>query len=68
MLTDDLDALEAKVGELIGLCESLANENRALRAQNRAWATEKSDLVERNELARNKIDALLDRLKSMDVG
>ena len=67
MLTDDLNALEAKVDELIGLCESLANENRALRERNRAWATEKSDLVERNELARSKIDALIHRLKSMDV-
>ncbi|MDE0036288.1 MAG: TIGR02449 family protein [Gammaproteobacteria bacterium] len=67
MLADDLNALEAKVGELIALCESLANENRALRDRNRAWAREKSNLVERNELARSKIDALIDRLKSMDV-
>lgn len=67
MLTRDLKALEAKVDELVELCESLANENRALRERNRAWAIEKSNLVERNELARSKIDALIDRLKSMDV-
>ena len=66
MLADDLNALEAKVDELIELCESLANENQALRERNRAWAAEKSALVERNELARSKIDALIDRLKSMD--
>lgn len=67
MLTQDLKALEARVDELVELCESLANENRALRKRNRAWAAEKSNLVERNELARSKIDALIDRLKSMDV-
>lgn len=67
MLTQDLKALEARVDELVELCESLANENRALRERNRAWAIEKSNLVERNELARSKIDALIDRLKSMDV-
>lgn len=67
MLTQDLKTLEARVDELVKLCESLANENRALRERNRAWAAEKSDLVERNELARSKIDALIDRLKSMDV-
>lgn len=67
MLTEDLKALEAKVGELIELCESLDNENQALRERNRTWAAEKSNLVERNELARSKIDALIDRLKSMDV-
>ena len=67
MLAEDLKVLEAKVGELIELCESLANENRALRERNRSWAVEKSNLVERNELARSKIDALIDRLKSMDV-
>ena len=66
MLTDDLNALEAKVDELIELCESLANENQALRERNRTWAAEKSALVERNELARSKIDALIGRLKSMD--
>ena len=67
MLAEDLIALEAKVEELIALCESLANENRALRERNRAWAAEKSELVERNELARSKIDALISRLKSMDA-
>ena len=67
MLTEDLRALESKVDDLIELCEALANENRALRDRNRVWAVEKSDLVERNELARSKIDALIDRLKSMDV-
>ncbi|MCY3841681.1 MAG: TIGR02449 family protein [Gammaproteobacteria bacterium] len=67
MLAEDLHALEAKVGELIALCESLASENRALRQRNRAWAAEKSNLVERNEMARSKIDAMIDRLKSMDV-
>lgn len=66
MLAEDLNALEAKVDELIELCESLANQNQALRERNRAWAAEKSNLVERNELARSKIDALIDRLKSMD--
>ena len=67
MLAEDLNTLEAKIAELVELCESLANENRALRERNRAWAAEKSELVERNELARSKIDALIDRLKSMDV-
>ena len=67
MLAEDLNTLEAKIDELVELCESLANENRALRERNRAWAAGKSDLVERNELARSKIDALIDRLKSMDV-
>ena len=67
MLTADLNTLETKIAELVELCESLANENRALRERNRTWAAEKSNLVERNELARSKIEALIDRLKSMDV-
>ena len=64
---DLIAALEAKVDELIRLCESLANENRVLGERSRALATEKSDLVERTELAQSKIVALIDRLKSMDV-
>lgn len=67
MLADDLNALEAKVDELIELCEALASENRAMHDRNRAWATERSELIERNELARNKIDALIGRLRSMET-
>ena len=67
MLADDLNTLEAKVDELIELSEALASENRALHDRNRAWAAERSELIERNELARNKIDGLIGRLRSMDT-
>ena len=66
MLANQLNTLEAKVEELIELSAALAGENRALRERNRTWAAERAELIERNELARNKIDALIGRLKSMD--
>ena len=67
MLADELSVLESKVDELIGLCRSLARENQALRERDRSTASERADLVQRNEVAKSKIEAMLERLKSLDV-
>lgn len=55
----DFSALEAKVDELIALCDALLRENRALKA---AHAT----ALERKDLAATKLDALIGRLRATD--
>jgi len=67
MASDELSVLESKIDELIGLCHVLARENRALRDRTSSWATERADLVLRNERAKAKIEAMIDRLKSLDA-
>jgi len=62
----DLDSLERKVNELIELCQILARENRALRTQQHNWSTERSRLIEKNELAKSKVEAMISRLKSLE--
>lgn len=59
-------ALERKVDELIKLCEVLNNENNVLKTRESNWALERSRLVEKNELARAKIEAMITRLKSLE--
>jgi cell division protein ZapB len=62
----DLKTLEFRVDELIQLCHQLKNENQALRQQHSQLAAERTHLLEKNELARSRIEAMILRLKSME--
>ena len=58
--------LELKIDELIKLCAVLNEENNSLKTRESSWAQERSKLVEKNELARSKIEAMITRLKSLE--
>jgi cell division protein ZapB len=63
----NLAALEARVDELIRVMEQLSAENEALRAQQAALTMERATLIEKTELARSRIEAMIMRLKSMEI-
>jgi cell division protein ZapB len=58
--------LEEKVDELIELCGVLTKENRALRAQQQNWTTERAKLIEKNELAKSRVESMIVRLKALE--
>ena len=58
--------LELKIDELIKLCAVLKEENDLLKSRELSWGLERSKLVEKNELARTKIEAMIVRLKSLE--
>ena len=58
--------LETKVNELIALCGVLSRENRALRAQQQNWTTERAKLIEKNELAKSRVESMIGRLKALE--
>lgn len=62
----DLDDLENKIESLIAYCEQLSRENKALRNQQGAWTTERANLIEKNELAKSKVESMIVRLKSLE--
>ncbi len=62
----ELRKLEFRVGELIQTVEHLKQENRMLREQNDVLTNERASLVEKNELARTKVEAIITRLRSME--
>ncbi len=62
----NLEALEQKIEELIRLCDLLARENKALRSQQQTWTTERARLIEKNELAKSKVESMISRLKSLE--
>ena len=66
MVTGDFVALESKVEDMIDLCETLGRENKALRAQQQNWTTERAKLIEKNELAKSRVESMITRLKSLE--
>lgn len=66
MAENQLKALEQKIDELITLCSELNRENQALKADSANWHQERQDLIDKNELARSKVAAMIDRLRAME--
>ena len=66
MSGNELKDLEKKLDELIALCRELNLENGALKAEIAGWRDERKDLLDKNELARTKVEAMIDRLRSME--
>ncbi len=66
MSTSDLGVLEDRINELIELCAVLSKENRALRGQQQTWTTERAKLIEKNELAKSKVESMISRLKTLE--
>ncbi|MEH6633864.1 MAG: TIGR02449 family protein [Halioglobus sp.] len=66
MAENQLKALEQKIDELITLCNDLNRENQMLKADHAGWHEERQDLIDKNKLARSKVEAMLDRLRAME--
>ena len=66
MSNNPLKELEHKIDELISLCKELNRENRALKSEVAGWRDERKDLMDKNELARSKVEAMIDRLRTME--
>lgn len=67
MSDDPLLALETKLDRLILHCSRLQQENAGLKARESEWQHERSRLVEKNELARNRVEAMIAHLKNLDA-
>lgn len=59
-------ALETKLDRLILLTNRLQQENAELKAREVAWQQERVRLIEKNELARSRVEAMITHLKSLD--
>ena len=59
------ETLEDRIDRIIERNHRLASENAALRQAQRNWSIERADLVRRNELAKSRIEAMINRLKSL---
>jgi cell division protein ZapB len=66
MTSTEWSALEQKVSEIIEICAVLSRENKALRAQQQNWTTERAKLIEKNELAKSRVESMITRLKALE--
>ena len=62
----DLNKLEKQVDELIKICDELKGENHLLRERQVSLVSERASLIEKTELARVRVEAMIDRLKSLE--
>jgi cell division protein ZapB len=65
MTEPNLKLLEAKIDELIALCTHLQHENTSLREREHQLLQERSQLIEKGNAARQRVEAMILRLKNM---
>ncbi|QQD18055.1 TIGR02449 family protein [Spongiibacter nanhainus] len=61
-----LRSLERKIDELIELCDQLDRENRELKADAQNWRSEREQLIEKTDTARAKVEAMIQRLRTLE--
>jgi cell division protein ZapB len=64
----ELRKLEVRLDELVRSIARLKDENRSLRNQQDNLVTERAGLIEKNETARTRVEAMINRLKAMEHG
>ena len=64
----ELQKLEVRLEELVNTIARLKDENRSLRNQQDSLVSERANLIEKNETARTRVEAMINRLKAMEQG
>ena len=64
----ELRKLEVRLEELVNTITRLKEENRSLRNQQESMGSERAGLIEKNEMARARVEAMISRLKAMEQG
>jgi len=67
MSDDLLLTLETKLDKLILLCNRLQQENAELKSRESEWQRERVRLIEKNELARSRVEAMITHLRNLDA-
>lgn len=67
MSSEQLSSLEHQIDQLIYHCAQLEKENASLRSKEAGWIRERDKLVEKNDMARIKVEAMIQRLKAIET-
>jgi cell division protein ZapB len=63
----ELKKLELRVEQLIRTCAYLQEENHSLRTRQDNLVAERASLIEKTELARSRVEAMITRLKALET-
>ncbi len=61
-----IQQLEQQVDELLNASRRIREENLLLKSQKAAWLSERTQLVEKTNVARQRIEKMVSRLKELD--
>lgn len=61
-----LSDIQSKIDELMDVLAKLKDENRSLRQQQSQLISERAGLIEKNDMARSRVEAIISRLKSLE--
>lgn len=62
-----LAQVEAKLDELLRRYQQLIDENKNLREKEVSWTSERNQLLEKQQLARSRIESLITRLQQNEI-
>ncbi len=62
----ELQALADKLDRLVERCRQLEHDNAAMRQLQDDWNRERGQLIQKNDLAKNKIEAMIGRLRALE--
>lgn len=62
----ELEALAARIERLIERNRQLEAENARLRQAQEDWQQERVQLMQKNDMARHRIEAMITRLRSLE--
>jgi len=68
MDNDNLKKLERRVDDLVGVCRKLKKENLAIKAGSERLNDDHAKLMEKTQIARARIEAMIGRLKALERG
>lgn len=63
----NLQKLTTQIEEVLQTCHQLVEENQLLREEQATLLAERDSLLEKNALARNRIEGMISRLKAMEM-
>ena len=64
----EIKDLEKKLDQLIELYHTVETENETLKSKQETLVREKAELLEKTTIARNRVEAMISRLKTMGQG
>ena len=64
----ELKDFEDKLDQFIDKYHTMKNENSSLKIRQETLVQEKAQLLEKTTMARNRVEAMITRLKAMELG
>ena len=65
-ILDSIEKLTIRIGDLIEKCNQLDNKNQLLNKENKHLLETHNSTLEKNNLAKNKAEAILERLRNLE--